>query len=217
MSIRYDTEKEAEAAGRFQRYLVKERERGNLISFPRGRDKMAQDYVVRCELQRMLGEQWPKGDPPRAAKFQDKDTSGYLIVYRNRQGGPAQTIRTGLDEAVVRAMISRIEAEGDTILTGKSCALCDLWMVPERGIAWPKVLNEDERDAALAVIEDGFLAPSEVVIQCCSDCWHKAHERIKADLLARYDEWWETEKAAREASRWHRAGRKMRSLLGLGL
>ena len=89
-------------------------------------------------------------------------------------------------------------------------------MVPERGIAWRKVLNEDERDAALAVIDDGFLLPSEVVIQCCSDCWLKAQKRIEAGLLALYDEWWEAKKAAREASRWYRASRKMRGLLGLG-
>ena len=221
MSIRYDTEKEAKAASRLQRFFVKRRKEGHHFRIPTGRDGKAAEFVVQCELQRMLDQRRLDelgiiSDPPRAMKFHDKDTFGYLIVCRNRRGGPVQTISTEQDETVVKAMISRIEAEGDTILTGKACALCGVWMRPERDIAWRRVLNGDERDATLAVIEDGFVPPTEAGVQCCGDCWTKAYKRIEADLLASYDEWWEAEKAAREASRWYRARRKMRRFLGLG-
>ena len=88
-------------------------------------DIVVQNEFARALVERDYGEKiyerWPYHTPPRALSVKD----GYWIVYRRPHGGPPLTLGTAPDATVARALINRIEAEGDTILTGKTCKLCD--------------------------------------------------------------------------------------------
>ena len=206
----YRTPDEAKAATQFLRFLLRSKKTGAVIG--NRRENKAQDLLIRSELQRALDEQGRRLDPPRALRVDN----GYWIVYRSRQGGPVLTVGTVLDETIVRAVINHIEAEGGPIITGKSCALCDIWMVPGEGIPWSKAFDKDARDATVKLLHIGADLPYERTVGCCANCQSAAYERIEEDLLARHDAWQKDQKARWQKSRWYRTGRKLRELLSPG-
>ena len=209
MPDRLSKEKVAKAAETFLRFLLRSEKTGEVIGSTQ--ERKACNILIEEELRRSLKERRQYPIPPRALRV----TGGYWIVYRRSYNGPALTIGTGPDETIARALINRIEAEGDTILTGKACPLCGVWV---------DTIDESSRDATLKLLEidTQLISPSSSILGCCLDCWGQAHDRVKEKLLTRHGEWMEQErirKAEKDAkfSRCRRAGRKVRYFLLRGI
>ena len=205
MPDRHPEEKLAKAADTFLRFLLRSKKTGEVIGSPQ--ERKACDILVEEELRRSLKDRRQHPIPPRALRV----AGGFWIVYRRSQNSPALTIGTGPDETIARALINRIEAEGDIILTGKACPLCGVWV---------DAIDENSRDATLKILEiDALLiSQSSSVLGCCLDCWGQAHDRVKDELTTRHGEWMEQERmreAERETKfhRYRRAGRKVRHFL----
>ena len=144
---------------------------------------------------------------------------GYWIVYRRPHGGPPLTLGTAPDATVVRAVIDRIEAEGDTIITGKTCRLCDTWMYPENRVLSDEGFDKDSRDATLKLSEIGVgLTAESGAGYCrgyCRGCWNRAYERTVEEPMTIYKEEAARAKKEREAkfAAWRHLGRAVRRFM----
>ena len=178
-------------------------------------DIVVQNEFARALVERDYGEKiyehWPYHTPPRALSVKD----GYWIVYRRPHGGPPLTLGTAPDATVARAVINRIEAEGDTILTGKTCKLCDTWMYPKNRVLSDEGFDKDSRDATLKLIEIGVYLTEDSGAGYCSDCWNRAYERAVEDPMTIYKEEAAREKKEREAkfAAWRHLGRAVRRFM----
>ena len=198
------------------RSFLRSARRGEYFRPVSRREFKAVDIVVEEEFGRALvdrnyGEHRPYRTPPRALSVKD----GYWIVYRRPLGGLPLALGTAPDAMVVRAVINRIEAEGDTILTGKICKLCDTWMFPANGASSREGFDKDSRDATLKLIEIGVDLTRESLPGYCGDCWGRAYKRVVEEPMAICKEQAARQKKERQAkfAAWRHVGRVVRRFM----